>query len=341
MAPASCLHTPTLQSVVNTDKIWRGKGTVNGTLLDPHRLAEATDAELADVFRKATTLPLDTLVNEGGHRVDIASRTLFNDEHWKGWLPKGLKLPLRDIFARLATGYAKRFWKQGNRYLGETLYVDGGIRVKHALEEFTIDRPVNDLDPGSYILLRYTDPVFEHLFYDVMKAADEGVIVYGGYTGRFPDGKRGFSGTLMRRYSFAELGERDHEQLVRKGKRPEKTVLKGRWRVDAITTSDHATPIAHLSFSQDTGGTVGIRCEPVDHPEILVPAFVVEHFSSGVSTTLERELRWIDDQTMVGTWKPEIGSLLARFVATVPGVFRRADKASGRYTLRYLLTRTD
>jgi len=180
-----------------------------GSLVDPHRLAEATDAELADVFRKVTTQPLEIFLNEGGHRVDLAGRTIFNDEHWKGWLPKGLRLPLRDILSRLATGYAKRFWKQGNRYLGETLYVDGRIRLKHALEEFTLDRRVNDLDPGKYILLRYTDPVFEHLFYDVMKAADDGVIVYGGYTGRFPDGTRGFTGALMRRYSFAELGERD------------------------------------------------------------------------------------------------------------------------------------
>ena len=179
------------------------------------------------MFREVTTLPLETFVNEGSHRVDLAARTIFNDEHWKGWLPKGLVF--RDIFARLATGYAKRFWKQGNRYLGETLYVDGRIKVKHSLEEFTLDRPVNDLDPGKYILLRYTDPVFEHLFYDVMKAADDGVIVYGGYTGRFPGGKRGFTGVLMRRYSFAELGERDHEQRARKGKRPAKDALKTVW----------------------------------------------------------------------------------------------------------------
>src|SRR5688572_2727938 len=313
-----------------------------GTLVDPHRIAQATDAELADVFRQVTTLPIEHFVNEGGHKIDLAARTIFNDEHWKGWLPKGLTLPLRDIFARLATGYAKRFWKQGNRYLGETLYVDGRIRVKHALEQFTLDRPVNDLDPGTYILLRYTDPVFEHLFYDVMKAADDGVIVYGGYTGRFPDGTRGFSGTLMRRYSFAELGERDHEQLVRKGTRPAKDALKGRWRIDVVTTSDHATPVAHLSFVQNAGGKVGIQCEPVDHPEVLVPGFVIEHFSAGDSSTLERELRWIDDQTMVGTWKAEISSLYARFVAATPGLFRRvADKASGRYTMRYMLTRVE
>ena len=310
-----------------------------GTLVDPHRLAQATDSELADVFRKVTTLPLEIFVNEGGHRVDMAAGAIFNDEHWKGWLPKGLGLPLRDIFSRLATGYAKRFWKQGNRYLGETLYLDGGIKVKHALEQFTIDRPQNDLDPGTYILLRYTDPVFEHLFYDVMKAANDGVIVYGGYTGRFPDGKRGFSGTLMRRYSFAELGERDHEQLTRKGKRPAKDALTGRWTLNVVTTSDHATPIAHLSFERASGGKIGVRCEPVDRPQVPVPAFVLEHFSADDSTRLERELRWIDDRTMVGTWKAEIGSLYARFVAATPGLFRRADKASGRYTMRYMLTR--
>src|SRR6188768_29443 len=123
-----------------------------GSIVDPHRLAQATDAELADVFRQVTTLPLEITPNEGGHRIDLASRTIFNDEHFKGWLPKGLRLPLRDIFARLGTGYAKRFWKQGNRYLGETLYLDGRILVKHALEEFTLDRPQNDLDPGKYIL---------------------------------------------------------------------------------------------------------------------------------------------------------------------------------------------
>ncbi len=179
--------------------------------LDPTWLAEATDAQLAEKFRRMTTVPLEQILNAGGHQVDIAARTIFNDEYWKGWLPKGLRLPLRDSMTRLATGYAKRFWKQGRRYLGETHYLDGQILVKHSLEEITLDRRTDDLDPGRYILLRYTDPVFEHIFYDVMKAGNDGVIVYGGYAGKFPGGRRGFTGVLMRRYSFAELGERDHE----------------------------------------------------------------------------------------------------------------------------------
>jgi hypothetical protein len=86
---------------------------------------------------------------------------------------------------------------------------------------------------------------------------------------------------------------------------------------------------------------VGVQSEPVDDPEVLVPAFVVEHFTAGDSTALERELRWIDEQTMVGTWQPEIGLLYARFLTATPGLFRRVDKARKRYTMRYMLTRVD
>lgn len=305
--------------------------------LDPHLLASATDAELAEVFREVATLPLDAFVNGGTHAIDVPARTLFNDEHWKGWLPRGLAL--RDIFSRLSTGYAKRFWRQGSRYLGETLYLDGRIRVKHLLEEFTLDTPTNDLDPGRYILLRYTDPVFEHLFYDVMKAADDGVIVYGGYSGRFPEGKRGFTSVLMRRYSFAELGTRDHQQLTRQGRRPAAEALVGRWRLDAVATSDHAVPIAWLTCEPGADGTPRLRSEAVAEPEVLVPAFVHERFSGPV-TPLRGELRQIDDITMVGTWQASIGPLYARFVAASPGAFHRdPDGGRGQYTMRYMLTK--
>jgi hypothetical protein len=305
--------------------------------LDPTVLAGATDQELADTFRRISTVPLEGLMNAGGHKVDLGARTIFNDEFFKGWVPRDLAL--RDIFARLNTGYAKRFWKQGNRYLGETLYLDGRILVKHTLEELTLDRPVNDLDPGKYILLRYTDPVFEHLFYDVMRAGDDGVIVYGGYTGRFPEGKRGLTGLLMRRYSFAEMGERDHQVLSRKGKRPAKAALAGGWKMNAITTSNHATPVGTLTFTE-TGGKLAARFETVSAPEVIVPSFVVEHFNAADASKIERELRSIDAQTIVGTWTAEIGTLYARFVSAFPGLFHRdGEKGSRRYTMRYVLTR--
>lgn len=312
--------------------------STSSTALDPTWLAGATSDELAATFRKASTLPLDSIMNEGGHSIDLTARTIYNDEYFKGWLPRGFVA--RDIFTRLATGYAKRFWKQGKRYLGETRYFDGNILVKHALEEITIDRPTDDLDPGKYILLRYTDPVFEHIFYDVMRAVDDGVIIYGGYNGRFPGGKRGFTGVLMRRYSFAELGERDHQQLSKKGARPTRESLKGDWHMDVVTTSNHATRIGTLSFSKSAGGKLAARLDVVGKPDVLVPSFVVEHFNAADASKVERELRTVDAATLVGTWTADIRPLYARFVSAFPGLFHQdGPRGDRRYTMRYVLTR--
>jgi hypothetical protein len=307
--------------------------------LDPTWLAGATNDQLAEKFRGMTTLPLEQIMNAGGHQVDIASRTIFNDEYFKGWLPKGLRLPLRDIMTRLSTGYAKRFWKQGQRYLGETLYLDGRILVKHSLEEITIDRPTNDLDPGKYILLRYTDPVFEHIFYDVMRAGNDGVIVYGGYAGKFPEGTRGFTGVLMRRYSFDELGVRDHQQLFLKGDRVQPGELKGTWRLSGITTANHATPIGNVTFTRGADGKTAIRCEVVSNPEVPIPSFALEHFIAGDATALGRELRRVDAQTIVGRWAADISPLYARFLSASPGLFHReTERGKRRHILKYVLS---
>ena len=306
--------------------------------LDPTWLAGATSEQLGETFRRITTVPLAQLMNAGGHQVDIAANTIFNDENFKGWLPKETALPIRDIFSRLGTGYAKRFWKQGQRYLGETLYLDGRIRVKHSLEEFTTDRPLNDLDPGRYILLRYTDPIFDNLFYDVMRAANDGVIVYGGYTGKFPEGRRGFTGVLMRRYSLAQLGERDHQLLFQKGARVATDSLKGSWRLSVIATSNHATPIGELTFTRKAG-TTAVRCEPVPKPEVLVPSFVTDHFTMDDASRLEKELRSVDGRTIVGRWSTDIGPLYARFLSVSPGLFHReTERGKKRYILKYVLT---
>lgn len=307
------------------------------SILDPTWLAEATSEQLGALFRNLPTLPLDQLLNSDRHEVDVATRTIFNDELWKGWLPRGLRL--RDITTRLSTGYAKRFWKRGKRVLGETVYLDGRIRLKHSLEEITLDRPTNDLDPGTYILLRYTDPVFEHLFYDVMRAGNDGVIVYGGYTGRYPEGKRGFTAVLMRRYAFEQLGARDHQYMFQKGARISSGELKGTWRLSVVTTADHATPIGDVTFARGADGKTSARCTAVSNPEVLVPSFVLDHFSVSDAASLEKELRRVDGRTIVGRWSADVGPLYAKFLTAAPGLFHREmERGKRRHILRYTLS---
>jgi hypothetical protein len=310
--------------------------------IDPTQLVNSTDAQLDEMFRGAGTLPLDQLMNTGEHHVDLANRTIYNDAHWKGWVPKDL--PLDEIFTRLSTGYGKRFWKQRKRALGETLYLNGRLLVKHALEEITIDRVTNDLAPGRYILLHYTDPVFEHIFYDVMRTIDDGVILYRGYAGRFPEGRRGLTGLLMRRYTFAEMGVKDHEVLFGTAAIPAADSLAGSWDLAAIDTSNHAVNVARVSFDRSPDGRLESRCEAgIATRAPLVPTFVYDHFRSQDVTGFESELKTIDDRMIIGKWTTEIRGPYAKLlrVGTQGLFYPEQEKASNRrFTLYYMLTRT-
>jgi hypothetical protein len=309
--------------------------------LDSDRLVDLTDDQLDADFRKADTLPLDGLMNVGEHRVDLPARTIYNDAHWKGWVPKDIAL--RDIFERLSTGYGKRFWKQGGKYLGETLYLQGRILVKHELEEFTLDRQTNDLAPGRYILLKYTDPVFEHIFYDVIRALDDGTILYRGYSGRYPDGKRGLTGLLRRRYGLTHMGVQDHTVLWDAAAAPSTDALEGTWRLHAIATSNLPLTVADVSLERTADGRLESRCTPRTDTPVLVPAFVVEHFTREDASSLAAELRLVDLHTVLGRWTTDIRGPYARLlIGGSLGVFH-AERTKGlgrRFTMHYFLSRT-
>jgi hypothetical protein len=310
--------------------------------LRPEEIVDWTDAQLDEAFRLAETLPLDGFVNAGGQRIDVEHHDIYNDANWKGFLPKGL--PLRDLAARLSTGYAKRFWKRKGQFLGETLYLNGGILVKHTLEEVTIDRPTNDLAPGRYVLLRYTDPVFEHIFYDVMKAVSPDLILYRGYSGRFPDGRRGWTAPLMRRFSFAQMGTADHTMLVAGGSIPTEADLLGAWQLDAIATSNQLTGVARLQFDRSAGSHLKSVCDTsATGQDLLVPHFVTEHFQGDAFPTLQNEIRNIDGDYLLGRWTTDISGPYAKLLLGGSQGLFHVEKLKGaprRFTMYYVLRRT-
>lgn len=309
------------------------------TIPDVDTLVAATDQELDGLFRQASTLPVEKLINSGTHRVDGAGCEIFNDLRWKGFLPRGL--PLRDFTAQFGLSYAKRFWPRKDRCLGETQYIDGRVTLNHRLDEVTLDAPVNDLDSGRYIVLYYTDPGFEHVFYDVMKVVSEDVVLYRGYRGQFPHGTRGFAAPLLRRYGLAQAGVDDHDALMDRARPAAPDHLEGRWRMD-IVHSQQDIGVAHLTFAARGDSHVRSGFEPGKASPHVLPPGMAEHFSSPAFVTAPTELRQLTDDVLAGRWETDLTGAYARLVLSgaLP-LFRQTRDAGGRkrFTMRYLLRR--
>ena len=68
-----------------------------------------TDAQLDEMFLRSEVRPLDGFLNGGEHRVDLDAHEIYNDQRWKGFMPKGL--PVSEATAQLSLGFAKKLWK--------------------------------------------------------------------------------------------------------------------------------------------------------------------------------------------------------------------------------------
>jgi hypothetical protein len=299
-----------------------------------------TDAQLDDMFLRSEARPLDGFLNHGEHRVDLDSHEIYNDRRWKGFMPRGLLAS--EATARLSLGFAKKLWKEGTGFGGETQYFGGTIVTEHTVQEITLDRQTHDLPPGRYVLLGYKDPVFENLFYDLLKPISDNLMLFRGYTGQFPDGRRGWTALLLRRFPFAYMGIDDHDLLFAGRSTPTEEDLLGTWRLDALYYSNQPVQIARIRFDRSANGQLHIDCDTSSSArEPLLPKFVSDHFQTERIPTLRSELRTVDRHYMVGKWTTDIRGAYAKFLlAGSPGLFHPEQGTdSARFALYYLLTR--
>jgi cholesterol oxidase len=283
---------------------------------------------------------LERLANTGAFEVDIARRRIRNDVYWKGYLPKGH--PLNDLSALLSSGYYKQVWRQDDRWVGITGYIEGRFPVYHTFEEITVEKRTGDLDPGRYILVRYTDPV-EHVFYDIMKMINDDVVLYRGYTGDYPHGVRGFTAPLVRSYGFEHMSALDHQRLYEMGTVPAAQDLHGIWRMDAIADATQSPGIGWLRFEAQPGGRLETRCRFFNGMEaLLLSDFLADHFEVEDFTPFHSEIRKLDNDLMIGKYVTEIPAGLSRLTPVGSlGLLHAEAAVEGRTRVGfyYLLTR--
>jgi cholesterol oxidase len=316
------------------------KPAVSFAGVDPIAMSDARESTLEALFRRAPTLPLETLVNRGGHALDRDAATVRNDRYWKGFFPKGHVL--NTLSAAIFTGFKKRFFEQDGQIAGMTSDTDGRINARNTLEEVTIERRTGDLDPGRYILLRYVDPPWQG-YYDIFKAVNENLLVGRVYLGVYPHGVRLFTFPMTRVYRFSNMTVDDHRALYDEGTVPTPDQLHGVWRMDAISNANHLGSVAYLKFDLKPDGRLESRYQLMGLMEgLVVPNFLSTHFQLQDFTPFHDEIRSVGPDYMVGRWITTLpGGASTSLPAASLGILHTEEREDGRlrFGFYYALSR--
>ena len=289
---------------------------------------------LDELFRSTDAEPIDTLVNDGGRRVDVTTRTVSTNQYWRGFFPTDHALTVLNRFAPIPAGFHKRFWKEGDAYRGETTDSDGIVTGHNRLREV-------EHRGRRRVLLTYADLQYR-MFYDLLVPISEDVLIGKAYLGRFPYGVELLTFAMTREYGFEFLAPVDHRALWDHGTAPDPGVLQSTaWEVQLVSNAGLSEPYFEFRFDDD-GGELEMEWAVMDvwpgHSRTELHDDVLETFDF---THWHDEIKQLTDDFMVGKWcqgelqilpAPEEGSL---------GYVHSEDEADGtgdRLCLYYVMT---
>ncbi len=316
-----------------------GRGVVH--TIDPLAAIADDESDLERIFTRVDTLPMDTMVNTGQWSVDLSQRIVHNDTAWKGFFPRG------HILNKLSTtffaGFKKKFTRTASGITGVTSDSDGRINVANTVEQIDLKERKSTLDPGKYILLRYTTPPW-NVFYDIFKLINQDLLIGRVYFGEYPNGVRMFTFPMTREYRFDDMTVADHDLLYQRSPAPTAEQLNGLWEMRAVANSNDTGVVAYLKFDLKPDGRLEARYRFLGLIEGLAePVFGQDHFQLNDFTPFHDEIRWVDSNFMVGRYTTASPPGLPELFGTSSLGLFHLEKSSGgtdQFSFLYTLTRS-
>ena len=276
------------------------KAPVSVPAFDPAEALRAKEPELERVFSRVETLGMKTMVNTGQTLFDLKKGLIRNDTSWKGFFPRGHIL--NQLSAALFTGFKKKFTPTDQGILGVTSDYDERINVSNTLEEVTIKERTGTLEPGKYILLRYTDPPWS-AFYDIFKVIQDDLLIGRVYLGTFPRGRRLFTFPMVRVYGLDNMTVEDYRKLYQRGTVPTPEQISGLWEMRAVSNARNTGVVAYLKFDPKPDGKIEARYRFLGLIEgMSEPVFTPDHFQLDDFTPFRDEIRFLEKDILVGKY---------------------------------------
>ncbi len=294
-------------------------------------VCDADESGLERLFARRAGGGAAALPGAGEPEFDVAAREMRGGRGWRGVFPRDHLLSATS--APLFEGFRREFRREGGRLVGVTTSLDGGIEVRHELEELEVEQRTRELEPGRYLLSR---PVDAPEAYEVLKIVRDDLVIGRAYAGEYPQGKRLYTFGLSRRCGFEQMTQQDHRALWERGAAPSPEELKGTWRLDSISPHGGPSGLAYLRFELEEGRLTS-HLRPLGLLEgLLVPAALEAHFQ-GRDFTAQDEIRRLDRNSMIGRCTIEGDAGPAEALSTL-GVLQRQE---GRWCCGYCLSRVD
>jgi cholesterol oxidase len=266
----------------------------------PLEVVDNREPELERIFSRAETKGMETMVNSGQRSFDLQKGLVRNDTGWKGTFPRGHIL--NQLSTALYTGFKKKFSRTDKGIAGVTSDYDEKINVRNTLEEITLKERTGTLDPGKYILLRYTDPPWS-AFFDIFKVINDDLLIGRVYLGPFPKGRRLFTFPMTRVYTLNSLTVDDHRALYQSAPAPTREQLAGLWEMRAVANARDTGVVAYLKFDPKPDGRLESRYRFLGLLEgMSEPVFAQDHFQMNDFTPFHDEIRYVEKDFMVGKY---------------------------------------
>jgi hypothetical protein len=309
---------------------------------DPLEVLNYKEADLERIFTRVETQGAEKMINSGEIEIDADRGLIRNDTVWKGVFPRG------HVMNRLSTAFHASFKKSfskgpDGKIVGVTSDSDGLINANNKLEEITITKRTGSLDPGKYILLRYTDPQWRG-FYDVFKVINDDLLIARVHLGEYPGGLRLFTFPMVRSYGLDNMTVVDHRTIWDKASVPTKGQLNGVWEMRMVSNANNTGVVAYLKFDHKPDGRLEARYQFLGLIEGLSEsAFGQDHFRMDDFTQFHDEIRFVNNDLMAGKYFTDAQpASLPLFGPDSLGVFHRETDANGaaRFGFYYWLRRS-
>ncbi|MBS1786094.1 MAG: GMC family oxidoreductase [Acidobacteria bacterium] len=310
--------------------------------IKPQDALKYKEADLERLFKRLETGSIETMANSGEVNIDTDKGLIRNDTVWKGVFPQGHVLNAFSM--ALNASFKKKFTKQPDgKFTGVTSDSDGGINALNTLEEITITERTGTLEPGKYILLKYTEPQWRG-FYDVFKVINDDLLIGRVYLGSYPKGVRLFTFPMVRSYGLDNMTIADHKVIWDTGALPTKEQLAGLWEMRMVSNASNTGVVAYLKFDHKPDGRLEARYQFLGLIEGLAdPTFGQDHFRLDDFTSFHDEIRFVNQNMLVGQYFTDARPpLLPLFGQDSLGIFQREQDASGklRFGFKYSLRRS-